>query len=106
MFGLLSLARDRAAEPAYRSHRLLPSALSGGFLLSGALRRRHHSSQCRPGRARRGHRFIMSTVVQVQNSKKTHQHAKAPLQAKAAAKPQSSGLSREEIRQIVLEMIG
>ena len=31
MFGLLSLARDRAAEPAYRSHRLLPPALSGGF---------------------------------------------------------------------------
>jgi hypothetical protein len=48
----------------------------------------------------------MSSVIQVQNSKKPQQHAKAPQQAKAAAKPQSSGLSREEIRQIVLEMIG
>jgi hypothetical protein len=104
MFGLLSLARDRAAEPAYRSHRLLPPALPGGFLLVGALRRPHHSKQCRPGHARCGHRFIMSSVIQVQNSKK--QHTKVPQQAKAAPKPQSSGLSREEIRQIVLEMIG
>ena len=48
----------------------------------------------------------MSTAIQVQNSKKSHQHAKAPQQAKSAPKPQSSGLSREEIRQIVLEMIG
>ncbi|MBF9195563.1 hypothetical protein [Microvirga terrestris] len=48
----------------------------------------------------------MSTAIQTQNSKKTHHHAKAPLQAKAAPKPQSTGLSREEIRQIVLEMIG
>jgi hypothetical protein len=48
----------------------------------------------------------MSSVIQVQNSKKPPQHAKTPQQAKAAPKPQSSGLSREEIRQIVLEMIG
>jgi hypothetical protein len=46
----------------------------------------------------------MSSVIQVQNSKK--QHAKVPQQAKTAPKPQSSGLSREEIRQIVLDMIG
>ena len=106
MFGLLSLARDRAAEPAYRSHRLLPPAPSGGFRPFGALRRRHHLQQCRPGRARCGHRFIMSTAIQIQTSKKPPQHAKAPQQAKSASKPQSSGLSREEIRQIVLEMIG
>ena len=48
----------------------------------------------------------MSTAIQTQNSKKSPQHAKANLQAKSAPKPQSSGLSREEIRQIVLEMIG
>jgi hypothetical protein len=48
----------------------------------------------------------MSTVTQAQNSKRLPQHAKALLQAKSALKPQSSGLSREEIRQIVLEMIG
>jgi hypothetical protein len=48
----------------------------------------------------------MSTAIQTQNSKKLPQHAKALLQAKSAPKPQSSGLSREEIRQIVLEMIG
>ncbi|MFC1456785.1 hypothetical protein ACETIH_08665 [Microvirga arabica] len=48
----------------------------------------------------------MSTAIQAQNSKKSHQHSKAPSQAKSAPKPQSSGLSREEIRQIVLEMIG
>jgi hypothetical protein len=48
----------------------------------------------------------MSTAIQIQTSKKPPQHAKAPQQAKSASKPQSSGLSREEIRQIVLEMIG
>ncbi len=48
----------------------------------------------------------MSTTIQAQNSKKHSQHAKAILQIKAAPKPQSPGLSREEIRQIVLEMIG
>lgn len=48
----------------------------------------------------------MSTAIQAQTTKKPPQHAKAPLQAKSAPKPQSSGLSREEIRQIVLEMIG
>ena len=48
----------------------------------------------------------MSTAIQAQNAKNTSQHAKVRLQPKAAPKPQSSGLSREEIRQIVLEMIG
>ena len=48
----------------------------------------------------------MSTTIQAQNAKKSHQHPKAPLQAKSSPKPQSSGLSREEIRQIILEMIG
>jgi hypothetical protein len=106
MFGLLSLARDRAAEPAYRSHRLLSPALSGGFCLSVHCADHFTHKRSRPGPAPCGHRFIMSTVIQAQNSKKSHQHAKAPLQAKSAPKPQSSGLSREEIRQIVLEMIG
>jgi hypothetical protein len=48
----------------------------------------------------------MSTTIQAQNSKKLCQHTKTILQVKAAPKPQSPGLSREEIRQIVLEMIG
>ncbi len=48
----------------------------------------------------------MSTAIHTQTSKKPPQHSKAPQQAKSAAKPQASGLSREEIRQIVLEMIG
>jgi hypothetical protein len=48
----------------------------------------------------------MSRVIQVKNSKMPLQQAKAPQQAKVAPQPQSSGLSREEIRQIVLEMIG
>lgn len=48
----------------------------------------------------------MSTAIRVQNAKNTPQHSKTPQQTKPAPKPQSSGLSREEIRQIVLEMIG
>lgn len=38
--------------------------------------------------------------------KKKPQPAKTIPQAKVAPKPQSMGLSREELRQIVLEMIG
>ncbi|MBJ6124348.1 hypothetical protein [Microvirga splendida] len=48
----------------------------------------------------------MSTAIHVQTAKTPPQHAKVRVQPKAAPKPQSSGLSREEIRQIVLEMIG
>jgi hypothetical protein len=48
----------------------------------------------------------MSTSTQAQISKKKPQVSKAAVQIKAAPKPQPSGLSREELRQIVLEMIG
>ncbi|MBB3018975.1 hypothetical protein FHR70_002029 [Microvirga lupini] len=48
----------------------------------------------------------MSTAIQAQNAKNTPQQTKVRLQTKATPKPQPSGLSREEIRQIVLEMIG
>ena len=48
----------------------------------------------------------MSTSTQTPASKKPQQAPKAAPSIKAAPKPQPSGLSREEIRQIVLEMIG
>ncbi len=47
----------------------------------------------------------MSTCIQNQNQKKKSQPLKAA-SIKAAPKPQPSGLTREELRQIVLEMIG
>ncbi|WP_134497869.1 hypothetical protein [Microvirga pakistanensis] len=49
--------------------------------------------------------FLMSTSIQNQNQKKKSQPLKAA-SIKAAPKPQPSGLTREELRQIVLEMIG
>jgi hypothetical protein len=48
----------------------------------------------------------MSASNQTQISKKKLLPAKEIPQAKAAPRPQPTGLSREEIRQIVLEMIG
>ena len=48
----------------------------------------------------------MSTYLQTQNSKKKPQLSKDAPQIKVAPKPQPSGLTREELRQIVLEMIG
>lgn len=48
----------------------------------------------------------MSASVQTQISKKKPQPAKTIPQVKAMPKPQPTGLSREELRQIVLEMIG
>ncbi len=48
----------------------------------------------------------MSTSNQTHISKKKIEPAKTIPQAKAAPKPQPTGLSREELRQIVLEMIG
>jgi hypothetical protein len=47
----------------------------------------------------------MSTSIQTQIIKRP-QPSKATPQIKVAPRPQPSGLSREEIRQIVLEMIG
>ena len=48
----------------------------------------------------------MSTLTQVQNSKKKLQPSKAAEPNKAETKPQPTGLSREELRQIVLEILG
>ena len=48
----------------------------------------------------------MSTSTQIQLSQHKPQPVKTASQVKAAAKPQPSGLSREEIRLIVIEMIG
>lgn len=48
----------------------------------------------------------MSTSSQTQISKTKPQPAKAAPQPKVAPKPQPTGLSREELRQIVLEIIG
>ena len=48
----------------------------------------------------------MSTILHTQNSKKKSQPAKAVPQIKDEPKRQPVGMSREEIRQIVLEMIG
>lgn len=48
----------------------------------------------------------MSTSDQAQISKKKPEPIKTLPQAKAASKPQTTGLSREELRRIVLEMIG
>lgn len=48
----------------------------------------------------------MSTSIQVHIPKKSSMPLKNTPQAKGAAKSQPSGLSREEIRQIVIEMIG
>ncbi|MGO4571852.1 hypothetical protein [Microvirga sp. 2TAF3] len=48
----------------------------------------------------------MSTVIQPRPLKALPHTPKNSLQAKPAAKPQPTGLSREEIRQIVIDMIG
>jgi hypothetical protein len=48
----------------------------------------------------------MSISTQTQAPTKKLQAAKAAPGPKAAPKPPSTGLSREELRQIVLEMIG
>ncbi|WP_175493897.1 hypothetical protein [Microvirga guangxiensis] len=48
----------------------------------------------------------MTTSNQTSLSKKKPLSAKAAPQAKTEPKPQPTGLSREEVRQIVLEMIG
>jgi hypothetical protein len=48
----------------------------------------------------------MSTSIQHQNPKKKPQPSKDISETKATPKPQPTGLSREELRQIVLEMIG
>ncbi|MCB8819310.1 hypothetical protein LJD17_02000 [Microvirga rosea] len=48
----------------------------------------------------------MSTSIQTKTAEKKHSLAKSAPQVKLAPKPQPTGLSREEIRQIVLEMIG
>ena len=48
----------------------------------------------------------MSNSTQIQLSQHKSQPIKAVSPVKAAPKPQPSGLTREEIRQIVLEMIG
>lgn len=48
----------------------------------------------------------MSTSVQTTFAKKKAQPSKYASPVKIATKSQPSGLSREEIRQIVLEMIG
>ncbi len=48
----------------------------------------------------------MSTSTPVQNHKKKPQPSKETHPIKAAPKPQPTGLTREELRQIVLEMIG
>ncbi|WP_457089669.1 hypothetical protein [Microvirga sp. P5_D2] len=48
----------------------------------------------------------MSTSVQPTHAQQKAQPSKIASQAKIAAKPQSSGLSREELRQIVLEILG
>ncbi len=48
----------------------------------------------------------MSTSTQIQLSQLNPQPIKAVRQVKAAPKPQPTGLTREEIRQIVIEMIG
>jgi hypothetical protein len=48
----------------------------------------------------------MSALTEIQFPKLKPQPVKAAAQVKAAAKPQPSGLSREEVRQIVIEMIG
>jgi len=48
----------------------------------------------------------MSTILHTQDHKKKSQTAKAVPQIKDETKRQPVGMSREEIRQIVLEMIG
>jgi hypothetical protein len=51
-------------------------------------------------------RTLTMNSVQPRISKKRPQILKTSLQIKVIPKPQATGLSREEIRQIVLEMIG
>lgn len=48
----------------------------------------------------------MSIANPAQNTKKKPQPVKSIPQAKLTLKAQPTGLSREELRQIVLEMIG
>jgi hypothetical protein len=49
---------------------------------------------------------FMSTVLQAKLSKALPQRLQKTRPAKPAVKQQSSGLTREEIRQIVIDMIG
>jgi hypothetical protein len=48
----------------------------------------------------------MSTSVQPTHAKQKAQSSKPAPHVKLAAKPQPTGLSREELRQIVLEILG
>jgi hypothetical protein len=48
----------------------------------------------------------MSTPLKSAHIQKKSQPLKAAPQTKIAAKPQPTGLSREELRQIVLEILG
>ncbi len=48
----------------------------------------------------------MSTSIKSTHLHKKAQPAKASPQIKVVAKPQPTGLSREELRQIVLEILG
>jgi hypothetical protein len=106
MFGLLSLAPDRA-----------PSLLSVPIDCHISVRRASvcsslhcfdvfnhiHVAQLKIG-ATKG--ILMSTPIKTIHTKEKAQPSKPAPQAKIAAKPQPTGLSREELRQIVLEMIG
>ena len=65
-----------------------------------------HTQQCRPDSPGAATGFSMSTSTPVQNHKKKPQPSKETHPIKAAPKPQPTGLTREELRQIVLEMIG
>src|SRR4051812_33275356 len=105
MFGLLSLARDRAPSPLSVPIDCYERPLTRA-LACRALLRRAQRNNCAPPVAGAAKGFSMSISNQAQISKKKTQAPKAIPQVKVAPKPQPSGMSREELRQIVLEMIG
>jgi hypothetical protein len=106
MFGLLSLARDRAPSLLSVPIDCYLTARSGGLglPLHSCGEPKHNNAARIVTDAARG--FFMSTANLIQASTRKPQPAKTIPQAKVAPKPQPTGLSREEIRQIVLEMIG
>jgi hypothetical protein len=106
MFGLLPLARNRALSLLSVPIDCHFAPRFGELLLAATVFRRPQTQQCCLGVSLVAIGLFMSNSVRAHSSKKKLQPAKAIPQAKVEPKPQPTGLSREEIRQIVLEMIG
>jgi hypothetical protein len=107
MFGLLSLARDRAPSLLSVPIDCYLAARAGKLACccAAAMSPNQHSTAATVvNDAAKG--ISMSISTQTQNIKKKPHSGKSIPQAKVAPKAQPTGLSREELRQIVLEILG